>query len=183
MRRNPTDAEERLIKQLRSLGEKPIRSQVPINYMIVDVALPNRNLIIEVDGGIHNAPFQQRRDAWKEKTLREMGFNVIRIKNERTASLMYVRNAISPYQDNKWNTKRFRDQLRAVEVKLPEEEKEKRRVKREEKRLRQEQRRQEKQARKTTCSRYVSALDKERAYLEGIEKRIHDRELFRPREG
>ena len=45
------------------------------------VCLPN-SLIIELDGGYHQLPQQQRNDAARTEWLEEKGFTVIRFSNE-----------------------------------------------------------------------------------------------------
>ena len=45
------------------------------------MCLPN-SLIIELDGGYHQLPQQQRNDAARTEWLEEKGFTVIRFSNE-----------------------------------------------------------------------------------------------------
>ena len=81
LRQTPTDAENRLWlhlrrKQLRGLR---FRRQHPIGNYVVDFFCPEVQLIIEVDGGQHNAPDSKDdiRTAW----LESRGYRVIRFWN------------------------------------------------------------------------------------------------------
>jgi len=81
MRRNPTEAEDRLWQEIRgnATGGR-IRRQHIIDKFIVDfVSLP-KQLVIEVDGDIHD--LQQEQDALRTLHLEQKGFKVIRFRNE-----------------------------------------------------------------------------------------------------
>jgi len=70
MRKNFTDAEQKLWKRLRNRqtdGEK-FRRQQPIGKYIVDFVCPERKLIVEVDGGQHREQiaYDDERTAWLE---------------------------------------------------------------------------------------------------------------------
>ena len=81
MRKDPTEAEEKLWQQLRgyTTGGR-IRRQHAIDTFIVDfVSLP-KCLVIEVDGGIHDD--QQAEDAARTERLNELGFDLIRFTSE-----------------------------------------------------------------------------------------------------
>jgi very-short-patch-repair endonuclease len=83
LRRNQTDAEKRLWRELRAL--KPLgfhfRRQAPVGRYIVDFVCFGNKLVIEVDGGQHGEAkaieHDKRRTAWLEKE----GFTVIRFWN------------------------------------------------------------------------------------------------------
>ncbi len=80
MRKNPTEAEDKLWEQIRgnATGGR-IRRQHIIDRFIVDfVSLP-KQLVIEVDGDIHD--LQQEADAARTERLKELGFEVIRFRN------------------------------------------------------------------------------------------------------
>lgn len=82
-KRSTTEAEEILWQQLRAntLGFK-FRRQHIIDEFIVDfVCLPKR-LIVEVDGGYHDIPEQKEADELRTLILTELGYKVIRFKNE-----------------------------------------------------------------------------------------------------
>lgn len=81
MRSNPTEAESVLWLQLKGkkLGVK-FRRQHPIDSFIADFVCLDKKLIIEVDGEIHN--FQQEADALRTERLNELGYEVLRFKNE-----------------------------------------------------------------------------------------------------
>ena len=81
MRSNPTEAESVLWLQLKGkkLGVK-FRRQHPIDSFIADFVCLDKKLIIEVDGEIHD--FQQEADALRTERLNELGYEVLRFKNE-----------------------------------------------------------------------------------------------------
>ncbi len=81
MRKNPTEAEDKLWQLIRGAGTgTKIRRQHIIDRFIVDfVSLPKR-LVIEVDGDIHD--HQKEEDALRSARLNELGFDVIRFTND-----------------------------------------------------------------------------------------------------
>jgi very-short-patch-repair endonuclease len=98
MRGAPTSAEEVLWQALRdaSLGTR-FRRQHVIDRFIVDFCSLRERLIVEVDGGVHDA--QQERDAERDTRLRAVGFRVMRFRNERVfenlpAVLAEIREAL-----------------------------------------------------------------------------------------
>jgi len=70
------------LRRRRFVGFK-FRRQVPIGRYIVDSVCLSRRLVIELDGGQHNAPdhrsADERRDAW----VRSCGFRVLRFWNHQ----------------------------------------------------------------------------------------------------
>lgn len=82
MRKNPTKAEAALWKVLRKKDFVfKFRRQHPIYKYIVDFVCLEKNLIIEVDGIIHD--YQLDEDAQRELVLEQKkGFKVIRFSNE-----------------------------------------------------------------------------------------------------
>lgn len=79
LRRGETDAEYHLRAKLRRHGERLILRQHIVGRVIVDLALPYRNLLVEVDGSSHREKAERdgRRDLW----LRNLGFRVLRVSN------------------------------------------------------------------------------------------------------
>ncbi|WP_456377175.1 leucine--tRNA ligase [Lutibacter sp.] len=81
MRANPTQAEKALWQQLKSKKLKvKIRQQHLIADFIVDFVCLSKKIIIEVDGKIHNV--QVEKDAERTKILENLGYKVLRFKNE-----------------------------------------------------------------------------------------------------
>ncbi|WP_246048232.1 endonuclease domain-containing protein [Hankyongella ginsenosidimutans] len=80
MRRNPTEPEKRLWRQLSAsqIDGLKFRRQEVISRFIVDFMCPARALIIEIDGDTHDAEADRRRD----DVLTELGFRVLRVTNE-----------------------------------------------------------------------------------------------------
>jgi len=83
LRKNPTEAEQRLWKnlRLRRLGGFKFRRQQPLGEYIVDFVCFERRLIIEVDGGQHSEleDHDTKRDEW----LKRQGFNILRFWNHQ----------------------------------------------------------------------------------------------------
>src|SRR5262245_27318465 len=81
LRRDMTPAEKILWQELRAnkLGIHFRRQQVIAGF-IVDFYCHKADLVIEVDGDIHD--LHKEEDALREKALKELGLNVIRFRNE-----------------------------------------------------------------------------------------------------
>jgi len=82
LRTRQTPAEALLWDALRSrrLAGLKFRRQHPIGPFVADFCCPERRLIVEVDGGIHDAQFDH--DAEREALLITAGYRVLRIRNE-----------------------------------------------------------------------------------------------------
>jgi very-short-patch-repair endonuclease len=82
LRKSQTPAEEKLWKMLRNRkpGGYKFRRQHPIGGFIVDFYCDEVELMIELDGEIHNRQkgYDQARDRW----LSENGYQVLRFGNE-----------------------------------------------------------------------------------------------------
>jgi len=83
LRRNRTDAERRLWRELRELKQAgfKFRQQAPVDYFIVDFACLSQRLIVEVDGGTHSTDAELERDGRRERHLSDQGFRVLRVWN------------------------------------------------------------------------------------------------------
>jgi very-short-patch-repair endonuclease len=78
LRRDMTDAEKALWRLLReAFPEWRFRHQVPIRHFIVDFASHRAKLVIEVDGGQHEAEV----DAPRSAVIESEGYRVIRFWN------------------------------------------------------------------------------------------------------
>ncbi|WP_428668483.1 DUF559 domain-containing protein [Runella sp.] len=84
-RKNPTEAEEALWEYLRKeqLGVK-FRRQHSIEKYIVDFVSPEKRLVIELDGEVHQ--HQEEYDAQRTIHLNQLGFNVIRFENKEVTN-------------------------------------------------------------------------------------------------
>jgi len=82
MRHEPTLAESKMWELLRGkrLGYK-FRRQHPIEKYIVDFYCPEKGLVIEVDGGIHE--LLKERDIARDVILRKRGCRIFRVSNDR----------------------------------------------------------------------------------------------------
>jgi len=83
LRINQTEAERRMWAALRSRrfhGYK-FRRQQPLGSYIVDFVCFDHKLILELDGGQHNAAVAKEYDAARTTYLEREGFRVIRVWN------------------------------------------------------------------------------------------------------
>jgi len=78
-----TPAEKILWNELRAnkLGVHFRRQQIIAGF-IVDFYCHKAELVIEVDGSIHDEKLQQEKDIEREKALSEMGLRIVRFKND-----------------------------------------------------------------------------------------------------
>ena len=95
LRKNPTDVEKLLWRQLRmwQLEGHKFRRQQPIGKYIVDFVCFEKRVIVEVDGGQHaeQKEYDAERDAW----LRAEGFKVLRFwNNEVLKSIEVIKDEI-----------------------------------------------------------------------------------------
>jgi 5-methyltetrahydrofolate--homocysteine methyltransferase len=88
MRNEPTDAEKLLWYVLsgKKLDGYKIRRQHIIGNYITDFICLKTNLIIEIDGSIHQLPENKVSDKERTKWLEEEGFRVIRFTNDEVLS-------------------------------------------------------------------------------------------------
>ncbi len=81
LRKNPTEAENRLWTALRrqQIGDAKFRRQVPFGPYVADFACLSARLIIELDGGQHaaRAKGDEQRDAW----FAARGYRTVRFWN------------------------------------------------------------------------------------------------------
>lgn len=83
LRLNATDVEKKLWQHLRDrqlLGHK-FRRQHPVGPYVLDFACEELKLAIELDGGQHNQPAQQKHDAARSALLQQAGWQVLRFWN------------------------------------------------------------------------------------------------------
>ena len=83
LRKNQTKTEEILWWYLRGqkLGVK-FKRQHSIGGYILDFYCPEKKLIIELDGEIHNTREAKEYDAMRDKYFRELGYIVLRLLNK-----------------------------------------------------------------------------------------------------
>jgi very-short-patch-repair endonuclease len=83
LRREMTPAEKILWNELRAnkLGVHFRRQQVIAGF-IVDFYCHKTDLVIELDGSVHDGIEQKENDAERDKALGEMGLRVFRFRNE-----------------------------------------------------------------------------------------------------
>ena len=83
MRRAPTSAEHVLWQQLRNrqLNGYKFRRQHAFDRFIIDFYYPEKGLIIEIDGSVHES--QPEEDAVCQEFLESLGLRVLRFTNEQ----------------------------------------------------------------------------------------------------
>lgn len=108
-RKNKTEAEDVLWQRVRNnqLGVK-VRRQHAIQGYIVDFALLEVNLVIEIDGGYHNEEEQKIYDQARTEYLKEFNLDLIRFNNEEVLEhtddvIKKVRKSIEEQQQKKGN--------------------------------------------------------------------------------
>ncbi|MBN1760654.1 MAG: DUF559 domain-containing protein [Chitinispirillaceae bacterium] len=98
LRRRMTKAEACLWKYVLRAGQMKgytFNRQRPVLRYVADFMCKPLNLIIEVDGSIHNDPKMQKHDAFRQHELEACGFTVIRFTNtEVLKAIESVRRAI-----------------------------------------------------------------------------------------
>jgi very-short-patch-repair endonuclease len=84
LRRQLTPTEEKLWNALRGrgVGGLKFRRQHPYGRYVLDFFCVERQLALEVDGGVHLQPGQAEHDAERSAFLAEQGICVLRFKNE-----------------------------------------------------------------------------------------------------
>ena len=84
LRKNMTPAEKLLWQRLRNyqLDGFYFRRQHPIKYFIADFYCAKADLIVELDGGVHNSPDNKEWDINRTAELEKYGITVIRFTNE-----------------------------------------------------------------------------------------------------
>ncbi len=95
LRTNLTEAEQTLWYQLRKrqIGGYKFRRQHPIDSFIVDFVCLEKGLVVEVDGGQHQA--NEEYDERRSQRLKQLGFDVVRFwNNEVLGQIEAVTEAI-----------------------------------------------------------------------------------------
>ncbi len=84
LRKQMTPAEKALWAELRRIAPEQahFRKQAPIGPFIVDFASHAAKLVVEVDGGAHNAPDVALRDVERQTWIEGRGYLVLRVRNE-----------------------------------------------------------------------------------------------------
>ena len=83
LRQNQTIAEQHawyLLRDRQTLGLKFPR-QVPIEDFIVDFYCDELNLVVEIDGDVHDQDAQSNRDKSRDQRLCSLGYRVLRFPN------------------------------------------------------------------------------------------------------
>jgi len=84
LRKDQTKAEKRIWQKLRKrqIEGLKFRRQHPINSFIADFYCHEANIVIEIDGGVHDDPEQKQKDNARQQIISDFGVKVLRFKNE-----------------------------------------------------------------------------------------------------
>src|SRR5262245_61930708 len=84
LRKNMTAAEKALWDVLRRIApeEARFRKQAPIGPFVVDFASHAAKLVVELEGGAHDAPDVAARDVERRTWIEGRGYRVLRFRNE-----------------------------------------------------------------------------------------------------
>ncbi|MDP4220010.1 MAG: endonuclease domain-containing protein [Bacteroidota bacterium] len=84
IRKNPTYTEKLMWRALRNRKQDGLkfRREHPIEGYIVDFYCHEHNLVIEIDGSIHDEPSKRIADEIRQKKLEESGYRVLRFTTE-----------------------------------------------------------------------------------------------------
>jgi very-short-patch-repair endonuclease len=116
LRKKQTGAEYHLRNLLKRSGEKRVLRQCVVGRLILDLGLPYRNLLVEVDDPSHAA--RQDRDTRRDAWLRNLGFNVLRVTNDAVFhNHDRVLHEISRYPVKEDNRIKFQMSIRAARAK------------------------------------------------------------------
>ena len=85
LRQTATTGEQAAWQTLRGFRQHgfPVRRQHPIGGLIVDFAIEQAKLVIEIDGSIHQRRDVQDNDAARDMKLSERGWRVVRVPNDQ----------------------------------------------------------------------------------------------------
>jgi very-short-patch-repair endonuclease len=70
----------------RTADAPTFRRQHPVGPYITDFCCSTTRLVVEIDGGVHNAPDRMLRDTEREAYLRDRGYRVLRLTNHEVLS-------------------------------------------------------------------------------------------------
>jgi len=100
LRNNLTPAEAFLWTQIkaRQLDNRRFTKQHSIGPYIVDFYCASENLIIELDGEVHNNPQAEEYDARRTEYLERLGYKVIRFENKMVFD--YLPSVLKEIQNN-----------------------------------------------------------------------------------
>lgn len=82
LRADAKPGERLLWTELRALKQH-WRRQAPIGRFVADFANHRLKLVVEVDGGVHNLPEVQARDAERDAWLTSQGYRVLRFTDRQ----------------------------------------------------------------------------------------------------
>ena len=96
LRSHPTPAEQRAWQVLRRLKAEGlhVRRQHVIASYVVDFAILNHRVALELDGGVHAMEFNAAQDGARDAHLSRLGWRVLRLPNKIAFSKDHLLDAI-----------------------------------------------------------------------------------------
>jgi very-short-patch-repair endonuclease len=84
LRQDQSEAERRVWRRLRNrqLGGFKFVRQEPIGPYFADLVCREEKLVVEIDGATHSTDEERSRDAKRENLLQELGYRVVRFRND-----------------------------------------------------------------------------------------------------
>lgn len=84
LRKHPTRGEAALWRELKGakVGGVWFKRQYVIRGWIADFYAPKPRLVVEVDGPSHWTKAGKERDAFRDKTMQDLGLRIVRVTNE-----------------------------------------------------------------------------------------------------
>jgi len=116
MRHKPTKAEAIFARRLKDAGVAFL-AQVVVGRYIVDFVIPERMLVIELEGSIHWQMRKRLYDKRREQFLESCGFKVKRLNN-RVAETWHIK--LNLKQTTVITTKRFRQAIKTAKLAVAE---------------------------------------------------------------
>ncbi|MBI4053898.1 MAG: endonuclease domain-containing protein, partial [Candidatus Doudnabacteria bacterium] len=103
LRKNQTLWEAKIWTHLRNQRVFPIKfkRQYVVGKFIVDFCSPSHKLVIELDGGRHNADTNLAQDRQRDKYLRQEGYKILRFWNNEieenlAGAMQRIRESLPP---------------------------------------------------------------------------------------
>lgn len=90
LRKHPTRGEAALWRELRGakIGGVWFKRQYVIRGWIADFYAPKPRLVVEVDGPSHWTKAGRERDAFRDRTMQDLGLTIVRVTNEEVLETM-----------------------------------------------------------------------------------------------
>lgn len=89
-RKNPTQSEILATQKLAERGKDYFLTQVPFGYYILDIVIPSKGLIVEIDGDYHHLREQRKRDKRRDTFCEHAGMLILRVSNCEVVNILQL---------------------------------------------------------------------------------------------